>query len=369
MRWRSRWGACGLLTVMVLACALVGVARGRDGVIAAGAPVRNGKIAIFTDGYLKVITPDGSGVRRLAGSGAPGLKPCAYPTCFISTFVWSPDGTRLAFVRGNPGSGPGCQKNCRSARGALFVINADGTGERRLSVCIRDCGGTLYDGSTNLSWSPDSSNIVFSPNGLGIVNVASGRVRRLGLSGNNPAWSPDGRSIAYGVGAQLFTTNVLGRPSPRQLTQLPRFSVGSIDWAPDGQTIVFDGPDSIYTVRADGSQLTRLEAGGRGSGPGAPSWSPDGTKILYFNTPGKPGRFTAEVWTMDASGADKTRIVRLNCCVGVWYPPIWSPDGKQIAFAADGRGAVSGTYVSNADGTRLRQLARFPTAIAWQPLP
>jgi Tol biopolymer transport system component len=46
---------------------------------------------------------------------------------------------------------------------------------------------------------------------------------------------------------------------------------------------------------------------------------------------------------MTASGADKSLIRQLDCCVGSWYMPVWSPDGQEIAFAADSQGQVSGT--------------------------
>jgi len=337
--------------------------------IGAARTVHNGKIALLTDSYLEVVNPDGSGVRRLTGSGLSGGKACSYPACVIAADAWSPDGTRLAFVRGNPGAGPGCRKNCRPAKYSLFVMDANGRNERRVAVCDGACGGPWFTMFAGLSWSPDSSRIVLSAHGLSIVDVATGKLRRLGLSGTGPAWSPDGRRIAYASGSRLLTVNTSGTPRPTVLIRLPRYSVDTISWAPNSQTIAFDGPDTIYTVHADGSKLTSVLAGSRGSGPGTPSWSPDGTKILYFNTPREPGGFRAEVWTMQATGAGKTRLVGLNCCVGEWYMPIWSPDGKQIAFAANGEGTVSGTYVMNANGTRLRQLLPYPVPITWQPLP
>jgi Tol biopolymer transport system component len=74
--------------------------------------------------------------------------------------------------------------------------------------------------------------------------------------------------------------------------------------------------------------------------------------------------FTAEVWTINANGSDRRRLTRSACCVEVWAAPIWSPDGKQIAFAANSAG---GTFVINANGSGLRQLSTADAyAISWQ---
>jgi Tol biopolymer transport system component len=157
-------------------------------------------------------------------------------------------------------------------------------------------------------------------------------------------------------------------PDGSGLTKIAAGGSGYAQWSPDGQQIVFDnGPDSIAIVNADGSGLHVLLAGAKGSGPGAPSWSPDGRKLLYFSTPGRPGEYRAEVWTMNPDGSAKTLLYRSRCCVGSWAPPIWSPDGRQIAFSADSAG---GTFLMNADGSGLRRInpATFPS-LSWQPQP
>ena len=274
------------------------------------APPRNGQIAVLVDNYLKVIGPDGSGLRTLTGSGGPTRKPCVFESCIIAAYAWSPDGRRLAFIRGDAGRGGGCQKNCRPPKLSLFVINANGGGERRLADCDTDCGAGYVTGAAGLAWSPDDARIAFFPGGLTVVNVRSGQIRHLAPAGNGPAWSPDGKTIAYATGAWLFTVNSTGIPAPTPLLQLSNVheNAGTLNWAPDSRSIVFDDPDGIYTVRADGSHLASLVSQAHGNGPGVPSFSPDGKHILYFNTPGVPGGFRAEVWVMKASGAEQTRV-------------------------------------------------------------
>jgi Tol biopolymer transport system component len=74
--------------------------------------------------------------------------------------------------------------------------------------------------------------------------------------------------------------------------------------------------------------------------------------------------FTAELWTINIDGSHRRRLAKTGCCVETWAPPVWSPDGKQIAFAANSAG---GTFVINADGSGKRQLSpAAAVAIAWR---
>jgi Tol biopolymer transport system component len=136
-------------------------------------------------------------------------------------------------------------------------------------------------------------------------------------------------------------------------------------WSPDGERIAFDVGNDAYAAEANGSDRTLLVAGGRGSGPNLPAWSPDGRKLAYFMTPGTPAHFVAEVWTINSDGSGKRRLYRSACCVGFWAAPVWSPDGRQIAFSASSAG---GTFVMNADGSRLHRVSTaWASQLAWRP--
>ena len=66
---------------------------------------------------------------------------------------------------------------------------------------------------------------------------------------------------------------------------------------------------------------------------------------------------------MRSDGSHPRILYRAGCCVGVWSPPLWSPDGKQIAIN------VYRLLVMDANGKHRHQAFRVTSSVAWQPLP
>ena len=126
-----------------------------------------------------VMNADGSGKRNLTRDRASD----DYPT-------WSPDGRRIAFLRGrlhsrNPVPGRDVHR-CYGYH--LYVVNADGSGLRRLTR------NRTYRDGIQLVWSPDGRTIYF---GRYLVSTDGSGARRLPYIPLTAVWSPDGRRIAF----------------------------------------------------------------------------------------------------------------------------------------------------------------------------
>jgi Tol biopolymer transport system component len=196
---------------------------------------------------LFVMRADGSNARRLTTNLCAGAAYRA--TCDDTELTWSPDGRSLILQRGYASVGCTASNDCPQ----LWVVAADGSSARSLGS-----GWSPH-------WSPDGRSILFvdfadpsgpvtcdSDSGLlctGEISVmapdGSGR-RRLGHVGTEPAWSPDGRRVAFsgqpgGGGYELFVVPASGGEA-EQVTD-----VGGSDenaspaWLPDGSGLVING--------------------------------------------------------------------------------------------------------------------------------
>jgi TolB protein len=185
--------------------------------------------------------------------------------CFWATApTWSRDGRWIAFASSDTGEGG-------STKPGVYIVGSEGGGERWLAA-----GGAP-------AWSPDGSTIlvVASNEDLVLINVADGRVMRLG-QGGLPVWSPDGTQIAFSVADDpgphsypgIYVVDADGSAPTLVLGTGTR--IGSVGWSPDGRQIVFsvdrvDGGSDVAVMNSDGSDF-RLLGDGR-----FPSWEP----ILY----------------------------------------------------------------------------------------
>ncbi|MCO6509948.1 MAG: PD40 domain-containing protein [Aridibacter famidurans] len=137
-------------------------------------------------------------------------------------------------------------------------------------------------------------------------------------------------------------------------------------WSPDGRKIAFasirDGNWEIYVMNADGSQQTRLTndfAVDR-----RPSWSPSGEFLIFESRPG--GTSSSEIYRMRADGSELAQITNNSFYE---HSAKYSPDGNLIVFVSEQDGNAE-IYVMNADGGNRKRLTTDPETDsdpAWSP--
>jgi Tol biopolymer transport system component len=179
-----------------------------------------------------------------------------------------------------------------------------------------------------------------------------------------PDYSPDGQRVLFSslrAGASNFDLYVIDVDGTglMQLTTDQGFD-GNPAWSPDGRQIVFtsdrSGMGQVHVMDADGTDPVQLTFGGEFKDQ-VPDWSPDGSKIAY--AAGDPG----DIFVMNADGSDQHAIVS-----GLTddFGSAWSPDGDQIAFIRFDDRTV---YVVNADGSGEHAVRPFglQSVPGWQP--
>ena len=232
---------------------------------------------------------------------------------------------------------------------------------------------TVHDAfDSSPAWSPDGRRIAFGSGRDGnreiyVMNADGSGVTRLTYNeaiDSGPAWSPDGRRIAFAStrdgSFEVYVMNADGSGVTR-LTDNDAFDWFPA-WSPDGRRIAFesnrDGNAEIYLMSPDGSGVVRLTY--NGAADFSPAWSPDGRRIAFVSY--RAGK--SEIFVMDASGV--TRLTHNDTHdVG----PVWSPDGRRIAFSSERDGNPE-IYVMNADGsgaTRLTYNGARDLVTAWSP--
>jgi Tol biopolymer transport system component len=285
---------------------------------------------------LHVMDDDGGNVRRLT-TGSVDHSGVAWSEALdISQAAWSPRGERIAFDGQYWAAGPNCEQHCVSW--AVLVIGSDGSGLRQIARGARapawspnrrllayESGIDAYfeaesvtimrlDGSSSVEvqainhdsdigpvWSPSGSEVAFqarptdaSSSWIYLVRADGRRKRRLAV-GHNPAWSPDGRRLAFIDEYKLMTIDRTGK-GERRLSRNGEFVVG-MAWSPKGGTLGYVA----------------------------------GTKAARYG--GLPTNLRVE--TVSATGKRVKVLLREPPASVIWGDPVWTPDGKRMIIAVE----------------------------------
>lgn len=140
---------------------------------------------------------------------------------------------------------------------------------------------------------------------------------------HSPAWSPDGRQIAYiaeeSIGdARPAYRLVLARSDgdDERIVYQTTLALADFAWSPDGQWLALEMSRQIYKLRPDGSGLTQLSK--HTGGAAAPRWSPDGARVSFVAASSFPG--FKQILVMDADGGNIQQVanIRGEALNGCW---------------------------------------------------
>jgi hypothetical protein len=297
---------------------------------------------------------------------------------------------RVPFAATLPVSGDGSPTATQSPSGQLVlqtspggdivVENLDGSGARVVAQGL------------DPAWSPDGKKIAYAfwggDPGIYVVNADGGdrhKVYTMPFT-RDPQWSPDGTRISLyrrfdghvlinGAWENDDWFQVLVLNLADGTTWLPpeqQTHAYAATWSPDGQALMLQQYDGLYVTRLTGpDQVPHLVVGTNGSFT-TPTWSPDGKRIAltYWNH----DHWDVGIMNPDGSGF---RLITFDPSAGTPTnnaSAAWSPRGDRLIFVSD-RGGTWTSYAMDPDGSNLTPLngqgvvyqGSFARVIAWKP--
>lgn len=259
--------------------------------------------------------------------------------------------------------------------GLLHAIGADGADVHKVT------DGFQREGEDNPGWSPDGRRIVFDRTfdcateleicfAVWVVDADGSKEQRLTqenaegvTSALSPTWSTDGRRIAYETyndrteESDIWVMYADGSEQHR-LTRLGYAQNPS--WSPDGQRIAFSYDSDIYAVDTETGSVDRITKTPKVD-EGVPDWSPDGKRIAYeVMGDENEGLIEYDVYVMDVDGTRVRRLSRRGDSDG---HPVWSSDGRFIAYVSDDLPTIGdGMEIVIVDAETALPVRRFPAA-------
>ena len=263
--------------------------------------------------------------------------------------------TRIAFVTDRYSESVLGLVDNRPVKEIVFA-DYDGANVRRVTVSRSI--------NTNPAWSPDGRSIAYTSwlSGFPEVLVSylyEGRMTRP-ANGNAddhnflPAFSSDGSQIAFmsnrDGNPDLYVVNADGTGEVRRLTNHPAIDV-SPTWSPNGQQIAFTsdrtGAPQIYVIGADGTGLRRLTYE---SYCDRPTWSPAPFNEIAYSSKTGPGH---DIKVLDLA---TNEVRQLTYGLGSNESPSYAPNGRHVAFTSTRGSGLKQIYTIGRDGKGLRRV-------------
>ena len=244
---------------------------------------------------------------------------------------------------------------------------AEPTGKLRLMVMevatkeARPVGALSLDSEAQLAWSPDGTKIAVTLGAAYVVTVDSGETVKLsadGIGAQGPTWSPDSAAVAYSAMGEIYVVDVESQAARK----IAEAGDGSYHYQPNwsGRTnqllFVTNAPDGvivkIYNPVTDITQVVLTLADNQIL---KPMWSPDGRQIAFMVSGQPTGDLTVvdifDVYVMNADGSDLQALSSdgIDSVIG------WTNDSAVVLYESQEAGGVAMTYfgVRTADGARI----------------
>lgn len=259
----------------------------------------------------------------------------------------SPDGTKVAFVAVGAAD-----------RKGTYVVNIDGSGEHQVAPSVAIL--------SRPAWSPNSRQLALrdtTKDQMGIWTVdADGKNRQrsvITVEVSTPAWSPDGKFIAFASGNSTKDGTVkkgvyVTDPEGKAPHLVAEGQYGELAWSPDGKRLAVvaapkDAPRALLSVELAGGQPITMTTN-LAEASFAPAWSPDGKSIALVVTH-EDGQHLA---TIPAAGGPLNMLVHGKS----FSTPVWSAGGDSLLTSRDveGKGISKLLWVSTKDSSSLEEL-------------
>jgi Tol biopolymer transport system component len=294
-----------------------------------------GAIAFHSGEDIWTINADGTGLTNLTKTTAIQEENAA----------WSADGALIAFQSWADGGG-------------VEVMNADGTGRRRVADGFAQNAGYFTD---SIAWAPNGNRlaIAFVSGGVSIIDVSSGDRLDVGNGERWLAWSPSGRYLTWAAGTTIEAYDSTARSTITVASMSG--GVRFLNWFPTEDRLLFvgfndAGSTDLYTLNFDGSGLTAISLPG---GEDGAQLSADGTRVLFSRANAWPDIAKDDVALLRLGDTEATPVLRVPG-LGIAR---WAPDDARAVAERDGR-----IFLLRLGGGGALQIANGYAPV-WRPLP
>jgi serine/threonine protein kinase len=299
---------------------------------------------------IAYITTEGEQYSIWAGERGASFKQIVNSANEIRNTVWHSDSRRILYNANVDGIFQ------------IFVIDIYGSKPVQISFGDRD--------SFTLDVSEDGTKILYGSSkeesDVWGVNVEKGEEFAFATDINSELWadvSPDNKTVAFqsiknlSQGDKLFSGAILTKQNDSVAQPIELVKNGYLPtWSPDGMQLAFirlsGNKHNLWTVKATGGEEKQLTANEIVSVEQSIlpynrteesnfSWSPDSSKIAYANKTG-----VRNIWLVFADGSSDTQLTNNDDANLSLHCPIWSSDGKRIAYSSKPNKAA-------ADGKRI----------------